>query len=863
MNKNKTSIAIALFLMFAMTISIIALPVTSGQTSRITYPYIGATPNPVGVGQEVLLHVGITQQLSIVGMGWEGLSVTITRPDGTTETIRDLTTDSTGGTGTVFVPTVAGNYTLVTHFPEQVTQTGKTSPGITLGTIMLASTSEPLTLVVTDEPQQYWPDIPLPTEYWARPIDAQLFEWHTISGNWLRTYSSGGVPRFIPYNDDAPESAHILWAKPIAGGGLAGGLMGRDDRAHSYEDGAAYVPKFENGIVIAGVLYYDRFESRGQPYAEQEVVAVDLKTGEELWVKPLIGRISRPGTTANAATVAAANRVIDGFDDDRFPDGIARRLYMGQVFYWDSYNYHGVYGLLWTVTGSTWMAFDAHTGRWIYTIENVPSGTTLEGVNGEILRLQVNRAQGWMALWNSSNLVSQAGSWNPHGNIYNASGTGAGPTRAWEWNVTMPTSADLPGSVNDVFYEDMIVGSNIPTGFGGGVSPSTILWWGISLKPGEEGRLLFNRSWTPPSEWVGNLTIRYGLASAEDKVALLWTDEREWWAFSLEDGRHLWNTEPEHYLHIYGSTSVIGYGKLYSCYMSGIIYSYDIQTGDRLWVNDYSARDTLGEVLWSTHWPMRIYFLADGKLYLITGEHSPVDPKPRGGPMICVDAETGEELWRLDGMWFYYRANPTMGDSVISILNSYDNRIYTIGKGPSAMTTSIQNDVTTHGNKVLVTGKVTDVSPGTRDSALSMRFPSGVPAVADESMNEWMQYVYMQLPRPTDVVGVEVVVSVLDPNNNHYEVARTTADADGFFSVDFEPEVPGKYTVIAAFEGSKAYYGSHAKIAVSVMEAPAPPPEATPPPASIADTYFVHAVVGIIVAIAIGFALVLLTLRKR
>jgi hypothetical protein len=762
MKKNKTSIAITLFLMFAMTISIVALPLVSGQVSRITYPFIGATPNPVGVGQEVLLHVGITQQLSIVGMGWEGLSVTITRPDGTIETIRDLTTDSTGGTGTVFVPTVAGNYTLVTHFPEQVTQTGKTSPGTTLGTIMLASSSAPLTLVVTDEPQQYWPDIPLPTEYWTRPIHASIYDWYTISGNWLRTYSSGGVPNFIPYNDVAPESPHILWAKPIAGGGLAGGLMGRDDRAHSYEDGAAYVPKFENGIVIAGVLYYDRFESRGQPYAEQEVVAVDLKTGEELWAKPLIGRVAAAGTTTQT-TVAAANRVIDGVSE-QFPDGIARRLYMGQVFYWDSYNYHGVYGILWTVTGTTWQAFDAHTGRWIYTIMNVPSGTTLEGVNGEILRLQTNRAQGWMAMWNSSNLVALEGSWNPHGNIYNASGTGAGPTRAWEWNVTMPTSADLPGSVNDVFYEDMIVGSNIPTGFGGGVSPSTILWWGISLKTGEEGRLLFNRSWTPPSEWVGNLTIRYGLASAEDKVALLWTDEREWWAFSLEDGRHLWNTEPEHYLHIYGSTSVIGYGKLYSCYMSGIIYSYDIQTGDRLWVNEDSARDTLGEVLWSTHWPMRIYFLTAGKLYLITGEHSPVDPKPRGGPMICVDAETGEELWRLDGMWFYYRANPTMGDSVISLLNSYDNRIYTLGKGPSAMTASIQNDVTTHGNKVLVTGSVTDVSPGTQDSALEMRFPNGVPAVADESMNEWMQYVYMQFPRPTDVVGVEVVVSVLDPN---------------------------------------------------------------------------------------------------
>jgi hypothetical protein len=386
-----------MILMFAMAVSMVAIPTVFAQASRITYPFIGATPNPVGVGQEVLIHTGITQQLSLVDMGWEGLSVTITKPDGTTETLRDIRTDSTGGTGRVLVPDQPGNYTLQTHFPEQVTTADKRSPGIDLGTVMLASSSEPLTLVVTEDPQAYWPDMPLPTEYWTRPIHASLYEWHTISGNWLRTYSSGGVPRFIPYNDYAPESGHILWAKPLAGGGLAGGLMGRDDRAHSYECGAAYVPKFENGIVIAGVLYYDRFESRGQPRAEQEVVAVDLKTGEELWAKPLIGKT---GTTTGRS-VPAGQIMIDSVSE-QFPDGTPRRLYMGQVFYWDSHNYHGVYGFLWTVTGSTWMAFDAHTGRWVYTITNVPSGTTLEGVNGEILRLQVNRGQGWMALWNTT-----------------------------------------------------------------------------------------------------------------------------------------------------------------------------------------------------------------------------------------------------------------------------------------------------------------------------------------------------------------------------------------------------------------------------------------------------------------------------
>jgi hypothetical protein len=214
-------------------------------------------------------------------------------------------------------------------------------------------------------------------------------------------------------------------------------------------------------------------------------------------------------------------------------------------------------------------------------------------------------------------------------------------------------------------------------------------------------------------------------------------------------------------------------------------------------------------------------------------------------------------------MWFYYRANPTMGDSVISILNSYDIRIYTIGKGPSATTVSIQEDVIVHGESVLVKGMVTDVSPGTSDAGLTMRFPNGVPAVSDASMNEWMQYVYMQFPKPATVTGVEVVISVLDPNNNCYEVAHTTSDVNGYFGCTFEPEVPGLYTIFATFEGSGAYYGSFAETFIDVKEAPAATPMPTPTPAPMTDLYVTGFGAGMIIAIAVVGLLLFLMLRKR
>jgi hypothetical protein len=144
-----------------------------------------------------------------------------------------------------------------------------------------------------------------------------------------------------------------------------------------------------------------------------------------------------------------------------------------------------------------------------------------------------------------------------------------------------------------------------------------------------------------------------------------------------------------------------------------------------------------------------------------------------------------------------------------------------------------------------------------------MRFPNGVPAVSDENMSDWMLYVYKQFARPTDAVGVEVVVSVLDPNNNVYEVGRATSDASGFFHCSFIPAVPGDYTVYASFAGSGAYYGSSAETAINVESAPAATPPPTPTPAPMTDTYVLGIGAGAIIAIVVVGLVIILVLRKR
>ncbi|MEJ2240846.1 MAG: hypothetical protein P8Y18_01705, partial [Candidatus Bathyarchaeota archaeon] len=123
MKKTKIKIIpVISILIFTLIFSSVILQSTSGQEIRekTTYAYIGAIPDTVGPNQPVLLHLGISDYLSVTSDGWENLTVTVTKPDGSTETLGPFRTDSTGGTGTTYIPTMVGTYTFQTHFPEQL-----------------------------------------------------------------------------------------------------------------------------------------------------------------------------------------------------------------------------------------------------------------------------------------------------------------------------------------------------------------------------------------------------------------------------------------------------------------------------------------------------------------------------------------------------------------------------------------------------------------------------------------------------------------------------------------------------------------------------------------------------------------------
>jgi len=123
------------------------------------------------------------------------------------------------------------------------------------------------------------------------------------------------------------------------------------------------------------------------------------------------------------------------------------------------------------------------------------------------------------------------------------------------------------------------------------------------------------------------------------------------------------------------------------------------------------------------------------------------------------------------------------------------------------------------GSGMTITGSVTDECAGAKQMVEEGKFKC-ITAISDENMREWMEYLYMQQPKPTDAKGVTVKLSAIDPNGNYQDIGEVTADIWGNFGTSWVPPVPGVYRIMAEFEGSAAYGKSSASTYFTVNQAP-------------------------------------------
>ena len=188
-----------------------------------------------------------------------------------------------------------------------------------------------------------------------------------------------------------------------------------------------------------------------------------------------------------------------------------------------------------------------------------------------------------------------------------------------------------------------------------------------------------------------------------------------------------------------------------------------------------------------------------------------------------------------------------------------------LAKALSKLTVDAPLAAVSQGQSLVIRGTITDTAAGTTQEEQAARFPNGVPCVSDARMKQWMEYIYMHQDKPTNTEGVEIDFAVIDSNGNYRSIGNAVSDSSGTYSLQWKPDIAGKYTVIATFAGSNAYYGSSAETSFAVDETVATPaPTADSKILSASDTYLLPGIIGIIVAIAVvGIVLGLLVIKKR
>ena len=826
--KNSAYAIITLILMATIVLPISFTFVTA-QSSPIqaqSHAFLSVSPNPIGIGQQASVVMWLAEippfDRTGVSVDFEGFQVTVTSPDGTNQTLGAFKSDDIGAAYTKYTPSTTGTYYFQFTFPGQLINASSAISAGSSTTVLVnypPAISRSVSLTVQDEPIPLYPetDLPLPSEYWSGPVQGANGRWASISGNWLaipQQFGAGYAPTSGPFNPYtiAPNTAHIAWTQPLAIDGLVGGQF----QEIAYYTGLSYEPKWNGiGIIIAGRLFYNIPVSNS--ISGGGAVCVDLATGKQIWWQNIT-------------------------------------LTLGQIFDYESPNQAGAIPYLWQ-TGSTYRCYDPFTGNLVTSFANASTGRIIMGEHGEMLVYVVSTNR--IIMWNSTRCFVQNGmqtyseaggkngQWRPLAGTYN-----------WplgvQFNTTIPT---VSGQSLIALSPDILLcaASNMTA------STPYVVVMGYSAKTGQQ---MWNYTISP----FFTSRPQYNFSPISDGIYAYFNQGTlQWYGYDALTGKQIWGpTEPYNNSWGFFSQSYMGAGAGNPTVANGVLYTsgydgvhaYDMSNGNLLWFWSTGSTGFTQPYGQSPFYGAPV--VADGKVYAASNEHSPNADLYPNERLYCINASTGTLIWSIEGMM----PAPIVAYNTLVTYNCYDGKLYAFSKGQTAMTVNAPTVPSIAGSNVLIQGTVTDQSPG--QTAFD-KPAAGTPAVSDDSMTAWMQYQYMQQPKPTDATGVTVSLTALDPNGNTIQLGTTQSDSLGNFALSWPaPAVPGLYRVIASFSGSESYYASSAGTSFTIAE-PSPTTEPTKTNTTETSTimYIEAATAAIIVAIAVATIVIVITFRKR
>ena len=812
-NKTKMS-AFAFILLLAMTLMMtFAQPglaqVGVPQPVKTT-GYISIAPTLIGVGQTATVNLWTlplpyTYAYRSYFKGFIGITVTFTKPDGTKDTFMPVDgtgqyvagqTQSLGAIYFYYAPNMVGDWSVSFTMPEQNVTDSK-------GTVIYsACTSKPAYFTVQTDPVNAgllngYPWSPLPNDdvYWSYPINSNNREWSAISGDWLGSAITGSTVN---------SATCRLWQPYGSGPNTAhivwkepvteGGLVGGDYGSISYTNPSTFSSPSE--VIMGGKVFANIKPTFAASSAGIEMFeCIDQTTGEVLY-------------TANGSITSGIHLPGDPRAQSFFDQSVVLESSYGSI----------PTPYLFGISGTTWKYYNPLTGILVLSLANVTASSykLVDGTN-----LAYGTSAGKLFAWDLSKAAT--------GTIY---GTRTG---VFNWSTGILWTTPLPASLTGISPSIFAISTDAFTIV---LRSNPNEYWGYSAK---DGSLLWN------------LTLTYQTLQNE-QISLFGVDDFIVWdpgaatfkCYSMLTGRLLW-TSPSFSSSPWATTWTVylaetnDYNNLYVILPDGTIAALSLTTGQLVW---RSAAFN------STEYPNNVVpyvcgvVLVGGNIYAYAGYSVlyQINPIPRHAMLVCINATTGDIKYTLNGgVWPAAAAN-----GYVIGFGQYDGNLYCIGKGKTATSVTAPLTVVPLGDEVLVQGFVKDMSPGAPDT----------PAVSDEDMSEWMDYLYMQnatlLNNPPTPKGVTVRLSVVDPNSNCYEIGTATSDSSGLYKLKWKPEIEGEYTVYATFDGSDAYWGSYATTALSVSTpvATAIPEPAQTPPDNTALLYGI--LVAVIVAIVIG-----------
>jgi hypothetical protein len=802
-------------------------PLPTGVTANITVDtliFLSFRPNPIGVGQTLLVNLWFNPPTHYNRI-LTGISVVLTKPDGTKDTKSGIVTY--GGDATAwfeYTPDQIGTWKLQCIFPGGYFPAGYVAGGyaepaqrwLDSAYYKPASTAEQ-TLTVQSEQIMSWPPSALPTDYWTRPVSPENREWDVILGSYPYTGTMANPPantnpyasnyRYTPYVQ-APNTAHIAWMRQ----GAFGGLLGGDNGQYSMTSGGGTPSDIFCGRCYQSITRASTSGTSSQTYWQ----CYDLRTGQVYWEIPMAVGQSAPTTIhydSNVGEVPGAEADIGEtiyFVSITSPSGGNA----GRIIYYSPYTGAVANNVTGPPTGVT--AGTLFADPYVYSIQTISGQYRL--IEWDITRNIQTQA---------SNMVTQMGLATDNFTARIISNI------TWPWSSvgTCDYQAGLAAQLSSSLYPNL----------------GAIYGTRIQVADLKTGQLLWNNTDTDTCESFSELVLDHG------KVACA-MQGRHWNCYDGRTGTKLWTSELTGYpWGDWWAYSVASYGGNIIGDSYDAIYAFNWDTGKISWRFEAPANPYESPYVDPNGTAVNPFFtsvvIADGKVFAYNSEHTASEPITRGWKLFAINATNGQGIWNITGSM----SPGAMADGYLTASNTYDGYMYVFGKGKSATTVAATPSVITENDTVLIQGTVLDQSPA----------QPGTPCVSEASMTTYMEYLHMQKPIPSGftVTGVPVMLLAIDSNGGVTSIGTTASDMSGKFAFAWTPPAQGTYRITATFAGDKSYGSSWDETAVSV--GPAPQQNTSQPQTASQPDYsmtIIAGIVAVIIAVAISTVLIL---RKK